>query len=67
MILTLTALEPRFGESVWVGYGTDEAGVEHRFGIDHRPAMDIAEALDAGEENITVSIEPWQHMGVVKR
>lgn len=66
MNLTLTALEPHPGETVWVGYGTDEDGVEHRFGIDHRPAMDIEAAMEAGED-ITVSVEPWQLMGVVKR
>jgi hypothetical protein len=65
--LTLTAIDLHPGMTVGIGYGLNEDGHEVMFGIDHRPAEDLIDLIEQGEEDITVQVEPWQVLGVVKR
>lgn len=59
-LVTLTKVEERPGESVWVGEGTDEHGFTVRFGGDWRPMQDLANALRYGDDAVVVNVEEWQ-------
>lgn len=68
MMLQLTTLEPRPGETVWTATGVSGmTGIEWRFAVDHRVGENLADMLDEGEIDLTVHVEPWQLMGKVTR
>lgn len=55
---------PRLAEVINQGYRAGSAIVVYKgVAMDHRPAHHVFEALQAGEEEVTVGYESWQSLG----